>query len=84
MVKKASKAPEGVYDPWAMWLAAQPTEEERAAMQAVMDAEMARARASGVYERLPNLRGNVKFSLTYEEMVDKVDDRHDPSSSRSS
>jgi len=61
-------------DPWERWKAVQLTEEERAEARRQMQIEIDRARASGVYERLLKLRGKVKFSLTYEEMADKVGD----------
>jgi hypothetical protein len=65
-------------DPWERWKAVQLTDEERAELRRMTQIEIDRARASGVYERLLALRGKVKFSLTYEEMADKVpndDDR---------
>ena len=65
-------------DPWERWKAVQLTPEEKAEARREMEIELERARASGVYERLLALRGKVKFSLTYEEMADKVpndDDR---------
>lgn len=65
-------------DPWERWKAIQLTPEEKEEARREMETELERARASGVYERLLALRGKVKFSLTYEEMADKVpndDDR---------
>ena len=65
-------------DPWERWKAVQLTPEEKEEARREMATELERARASGVYERLLALRGKVKFSLTYEEMADKVpndDDR---------
>lgn len=65
-------------DPWERWKAVQLTPEEKEEARRDMEIELERARASGVYQRLLALRGKVKFSLTYEEMADKVpndDDR---------
>ena len=65
-------------DPWERWKAVQLTPEEKEELRRLTQIEIDRARASGVYERLLALRGKVKFSLTYEEMADKVpndDDR---------
>jgi hypothetical protein len=64
-------------DPWERWKAIQLTEEQSAELRRLTQIEIDRARASGVYERLLALRGKVKFSLTYEEMADKVPDRDD-------
>ena len=65
-------------DPWERWKAMQLTPEEKAELRRLTQIDIDRARAEGVYERLLALRGKVKFSLTYEEMADKVphdDDR---------
>lgn len=64
-------------DPWERWKAVQLTPEEKAEAQRLTQIEIDRARASGVYERLLALRGKVKFSLTYEEMADKVPNSDD-------
>jgi SpoVK/Ycf46/Vps4 family AAA+-type ATPase len=64
-------------NPRERWQAVQLTDDERAELRRAAEAELDRARSSGVYQRLLHLRGKVKFSLTYEEMADKVgiDDR---------
>jgi len=72
-VGKVKKKPK--HDPWEAWLAIQLTPEQKAAARAEMEAQLERARAAGVYERFASLRGKVKFSLTYEEMAGKDDDR---------
>lgn len=70
---KKKPAPEIPTDPWERWKAIQLTPEEKAQARAEAQRELDRARATGVYERIPALRGKVKFSLSYEEMAGKDD-----------
>lgn len=74
-VKKKEIAEPPRWEPSERWKAMQLTPEQKAELRRLTQQDIDRARAAGVYERLLALRGKVKFSLTYEEMADKENDR---------
>jgi hypothetical protein len=55
-------------DVWAYYDSIQLTAEEKAAARAEMKRAADRARAEGVYERLVELRGKVKWSVSWEDL----------------
>jgi hypothetical protein len=58
-------------DHWARYFAIQLTPEQKAAARAELQERIDQAKADGVYERAAELFGKVKWSISYEEMVDK-------------
>jgi hypothetical protein len=59
---------------WARYFAMQLTPEEKAAARAEAERAAREAADAGVYDRLLELRGKVKWSLSYEEMAGKDED----------
>lgn len=58
-------------DPWARYFAIQLTPEQKAAARAEVQQQIDRAKADGVYDRVRDIVGKVRWSISYEEMVGK-------------
>ena len=68
-MSKTEKDVEGIaWEPSEEWKAIQLTPEQKAELRAIMQKKIERARAEGVYERLMELRGKVKWDLDLEEL----------------